>query len=123
MAFTTTYLPFTRYKYFLYYADGLNTNLEENLTPAFAFEIHNVKLHLSVVHASIVDFIIRLSSHQNSAHNVTLLSVAMSDLDNYIWEPSVPYVFHSADTINFSMDCANANRFGLTVCGWAITAP
>ena len=123
MAFTETYLPYSRYKYFLYYADGLNASMEEDFDPDFAFEVHVVKVHLSVVHESIVDFIARLSCNQGSAYNVTLFSTAMSDLDNWIWEPSVPYIFASGDHINFSMTMSGANRFGLTVCGWAITAP
>jgi len=122
MAFTATTLPYSRYSYFLYYADGLNASMEEDFAPAFAYELHTVRLHLSVVHASVVDFIVRLSSHQNSAHNMPLLSVAMNGEDGYIWLPSMPFIFHSGDTLNFSMTMSDSNRFGLTISGWAITS-
>lgn len=121
MAFTETFLPYSRHKYFRFFSDGLNTSMEENLTPDFGYEIKTVALHLSVVHVSIVDFIIRLSSYRESAHNQTILSQAMLGIKDFIWTPGSILLFEIGDHLNFSMTMSNVNRFGLLVEGWAIT--
>lgn len=121
MAFTEEYLPYSRMKYFRFFADGLNASLDEDFTPTFAYEIKSVSLHLSVAHVSVVDFIVRMSAAQGSAYNLKLISQAMSDVQDFIWVPDSTQIFNVGNHLNFSMTMSSNNRYGLIVEGWAVT--
>lgn len=121
MAFTEKYLPYSRTKYFSFFADGLNVSMEENFTPDFDYEVKSITLHLSVVHVSVVDFIVRLSSIQGSAYNLKLISQAMNGVQDFIWTPDSTQIYYIGDHLNFSMTMSGANRYGLLIEGWAVT--
>jgi hypothetical protein len=120
MAFTESFLPYSRSKYFRFFVDGLNASMEENFIPSFGSELKAVSLHLSIAHVSIVDFIIRLSSTRGSAYNLKLISQAMLGVQDFIWTPGSTQLFEMGDTLNFSMTMSGANRYGLLVEGWAV---
>lgn len=122
MAFSELTQPVSRMQYFIYYTDG-NSDMDEDLAPEKAFELDSVKLHLSVANASVVDFIMTLSSILGSAHDCTYLSQAMEGLTNVFWLVERPMIFLYGDTINFGLSMVTGtNHWGLQIQGWYITS-
>jgi hypothetical protein len=128
MTFSAEYLPYARQKYFTYYATGgsaanTNSTMIEDFAPSFAFEIDKIRLHLSSVHASVVDFMVWLSHRSNSYFNHDLISEAMVGLKEVLYQAEPYLIYHSGDTVHFSMVYSAANHYGITISGWAITIP
>ena len=130
MAFTSVRLDSQLWAYFTFYATGgANGGIFENLTGGEItnqyFKITEVRLTLSVVFASVEDFIIKISEAINgSAYNHTFISKAVNGIINYRWVPDhVPTVIVSGDTLGFAMSMKSAiNIWGLEVHGWAVAS-
>jgi hypothetical protein len=92
-----------------------------------AFEICDIRLHLSVIHVSTVDFVVTMSAEQgsNSEHDWVPVSARMSEVSvspNFHWRPSTtPMIFQAGDDLAFEMANSVGVYWGLTVTGWAIT--
>lgn len=123
MALTERKIPVSRYNDFMYYATegGTNLTMDQPLDPGQDFYLTGVRLHLSVVHASVEDFVACVSNIRGSAYNFTIFSKAMNAVKDYLWEPSNPMLFLKSTVIWFSMIMSAANYYGLTITGWAIT--
>lgn len=115
----------SRHNDFMFYhtEGGINPGItmDQGIDPGNDFYLTGVYLHLSVVHASVEDFVCTLSSVLGSAYNVTLFSNAMNGVKDYTWEPSNPMLFLSGDVLWFSMVMSASNYYGLKVTGWNIT--
>lgn len=121
MSFTEYWHPVSRHRFFDFYVTG-TTSLDDSLNLSNKpFELHEVRLHLSSVHASVEDFVGMVSGASVSVYNVTLFSQAMNGIKDLIWQPSGTMFFYPGDTINFSMIMSAANVYGLRVQGWTIT--
>ena len=110
------------FTYFDFYTSGgTNGPMVDSLSVSKAFRMGEVRLHLSVVHPSVVDFTIRLSSILGSAYNQILVSQAMSSVKEYLWQPTRPLEFNSGDQLVFSLYFASGtNIYGLNVKGWSV---
>jgi hypothetical protein len=74
-----------------------------------------------VIFASTEDFVVRLSAIKGSAHNVVLISQAISDVYDYVWQDSFGMLFLSDDQIVLGWSQASGvNIGGLNVQGWAV---
>jgi hypothetical protein len=124
MTFSEKYLPVSRQQFFSFFATGSGV-MNEALGLGKAFEICDIRLHLSVIHVSTVDFIVTLSAGQGSAYNWVPISARMSEVSvspNFHWRPSTtPMLFLASDDIRFSMANSVGTVWGLTVTGWAVT--
>jgi len=123
MAFTETYLPNSRSKFFQFFATG-NTTMVEALNLGKAFELADIRLILSAAHPSVTYFTANLSAGQGSAYNVVLASFLASTLTNVtdrVWTPSADKILYQHnDTIQFSMLNSVGAVWGLVVTGWAV---
>jgi len=100
--------------------DGLRT-ASLSLTDSMPFYLEDVRLHLSVVHASVEDLAIRLSAINGSAFNQIFISQAMLNVKDYMWQPDRPILFNSGDHLVFSLFIKSAaNIYGLSVRGWSV---
>lgn len=122
MSFTAKYIPYSRQKWFTYYASAA-ASMSEDFNPGFAYELESVRLHLSTAHASVVDFNAVVSAAQGSRYDLLLFSQAMNGVKDLLWQPTRPYIFDYNDHIDFSMIMSAANNYGLTIVGWAVTEP
>lgn len=124
MALTRINDPIGKYCYFTYYTTSGGTDTAETMTeavaPAVPFYIDEVRLHLSVVHASVVDYIISLSSELGSAYNTLFLSQAMNGEKDVIWQPERPKRFRAGDQLSVNMIMSGSNYYGITISGWTI---
>lgn len=112
--------PVSRHNYFTYYGTA-NSDMAESLAPETAFELDTVELHLSVADASVVDFIMQLSSNLGSEYNITYLSQPMFGYTNVVWHIARPFIFMYGDTIDFTLSMVTAtNVWGLQIQGWTI---
>ena len=129
MAFTSKHLPVSRDKYFTFFAtDGdaaIAPDIEfvETFGQSCAVELEKVRIHLSTVHISVVDFTANLSHHINSVYDQTLLSKAMLGVKDYEYRFDPTLKLHPSDVIRFSLIISAVNTYGLEVSGWTITKP
>lgn len=141
MAFSGAYLPVSRRTYFTFFhtnsldhAFGAGFGLgfavaDYHLDESFnfdhgAFELTEIRMHLISAHASVVDFVMQLSSETDSVYNVTFFSQPMFGVKDYRWRPDVEggLIFFSEDTLNLSMWMSFANYYGLSIHGWSVIA-
>ena len=124
MAFTSEeyQLP-ERWTHFSFFASGgVNGAVTESLNPTGQFfKLAEVRLHFSTAFASVADFIVRLSSAKGSAHNLILLSQALSSVRDLLWQPDQELMMLSDDQIVLSWSQASGvNTAGLNVLGWGV---
>jgi hypothetical protein len=119
---TIEYIGPGNFTYFEYYASGgVNGAFKESLAPGKIFRIDTVSLHLSVVHPSVEDFVIRVSSARGSAFNQIIISQAFSGVNDYLWQPNRPLQFNASDEVIFSLFVkSGANNYGLMIRGWSV---
>jgi hypothetical protein len=110
------------FTYFEFYTSGgANGAFKDSLAPGKVFRIGEVRLHLSVKHPSVEDFVIWLSATRGSAYNQVFISQAFSDVTNYLWQPTHPLQFNSDDQVIFSLFIkSGTNIYGLSVKGWSV---
>ncbi|RJX19019.1 MAG: hypothetical protein C4575_09595 [Desulforudis sp.] len=123
MSFTKTRLPVGRYEFFQFFAEGSAAAMDESLAPGCAFELADIRLHLSVLHASAEYFRAYVSAVQGSAYNGGFISQLMSTVSDLYWSPSAPMLFQRGDQVRFTMNLSSANVWGLTVSGWSVAEP
>lgn len=117
-------LPGRRHQFFFYATGpGGGSTVVEAVDIGHGFTLEDVRIILSVAHASAIQAACRLSSILGSAYNVTFFSQAMVGLSNYFWQPSQTLYCLSGDQIIISMIVSDANVWGLYVSGWAVVEP
>ena len=127
MAFTETYLPWSRNRYFYYYAAtaGVATeSLDECLNLSHAFEICDVRFHMSAVHQSTESLVVTLDANAGSPYDVILIDWSAESKQDYIWRPSTtPMIFQRGDMLSFLLLKSHVDngKAGLIVTGWEIT--
>jgi len=127
MAFTETFLPYSRQKYFYYYASTVGTaglTMTETLNLSNAFEICDIRLHISAVHQSTESFVVTLNANAGSPHDVIIVDWSAESKQDYVWRPSTtPMIFPKGDLLSFVLILSHVDsgKCGLTVTGWEIT--
>jgi len=125
MAFdTTSYLPVSRQKHMNYYETVDGPTASNCLSVVFSpgdYEIDKIRVRLSSVHASVVDFTATMIHHKGSYYNRLFLSTAMNGIQDAVFSAFPTLVMHYGDSIQFSMVMSAANVAGIEVSGWAIT--
>ena len=120
MAFTEKKIPVSRNYYFEYY-DSDTLSIDQSFDPSTPFELDSIKLHMSVVHPSVVDLRVWVSSILGSAYDLVLLSLAMSDVKDVLWGPDRTMILNYGDALHISMNESTGIVWGLLVNGWSIT--
>lgn len=112
-----------RWTHFSFFASGgTNGAVTESLDPAGQFfKLTEVRLHFSTAFVSTQDFTVRISSAKGSAHNLMLLSQALSGVRDLLWQPDQEIQLLSDDQIVFFWSQnSGVNIGGLNVLGWAV---
>lgn len=123
MAFTVQeYQQPERWTHFSFFTKQKAGSNVESLNPdGQFFKLEEVRLHFSSAFASSRDFTIRLSSIKGSEYNLTLLSQALSGIQDLLWQPDRPLVMLSDDQVVFSWtQVSDVNTLGLNVLGWGV---
>jgi hypothetical protein len=84
------------------------------LAPGRAFQLLEVRLHLSAVGAS-GSLTATVDSNAGSAYDVKLLSEDLSSITDLIWQPDFPLHFDAGDEIDFAWTNAGTKTYGLEV--------
>jgi hypothetical protein len=127
MAFTASYLPYSRGRYFYYYAataGAANESLDECLNLSQAFEICDVRLHLSAVHQSTESFVVTMNAGIGTKeYDTVIIDWSAENLQDYVWRPSTtPMIFARGDMLSFLLVKSHVDNgtAGLIVTGWEI---
>ena len=100
---------------------GVDGGIIESLVHDERFDFTEVRLHLSSIHASKEDFVVRLSSINGSRHNIVLLSQDMENIQDLVFQPDQSMNFLSGDQLVFSLVIGSGtNNWGLNVKGWSV---
>lgn len=127
MAFTETYLPWSRHRYFYYYAStagSANESLDECLNLSCSFEICDIRFHMSAVHQSTESLIVTMNANAGSPHDVIIVDWSAEAKQDYVWRPSTtPMIFVRGDILSFLLLKSHVDngKCGLIVTGWEIT--
>lgn len=114
----------SHFKYFNSYgADGAETS--SVATDGGIWALKDVRVHLSVVHASVEYLVVRVSAADGSAYNVRFVSQAMSDVSDYLYIPddagTYGLILQSDDQLVITLSLASAtNVIGININGWAV---
>jgi len=132
MAWDRVRLDNQLYNFFSFFSNndtgGADGSVKEVITGGDAgetefFKIKEVRIHLSSPCASVEDFILHLTSIKGSEYDQTFLSQAMSDLTDFLWQPSQPLTFMSGDTFSVYMSLdSGSNSIAINAHGWAIAS-
>lgn len=122
-----TYIQPQRWSHFKYFndygTDGAETSSVSPSGGIWAFK--DIRVHLSVAHASIEDLTVYVSAAAGSAYNIYLVSQAMSDLKDYVFIPDTGdehgLIMQSDDQLVVNLSLVSAtNIIGINVNGWAV---
>lgn len=125
MTFSKKYIPYSRFEYFSFFADGDGAvaNMDESVDfGGRAFEVAGIRVAFSGVCSN--DIYLRVfqdspQSTHSTRYDGYILSYALSNSTWYMWQPSVaPLLFQASDIIQIS--CITDNEYSITVWGWAI---
>lgn len=129
MAWTRVRIDNQRYNFFSFYSvSGGDGSVKETITGGDSgetehFKFKEIRVHLSSVCLSVEDLIIHLTSGTRSEHNITLLSQAMSGIQDFLWQPDSELCFVSGDTLSVYMSLdSGSNEFGINIQGWAVAS-
>lgn len=125
MAFTEKYIPYSRDKYFTFYADGdgAAATMDEDIDfGGKAFELAGIRVAFSGVCSADIYLRIYLDSPQ-STHSTRydgyIYSYALSNSTWHMWQPSIaPLLFQASDVVTIS--CITDNEYSITAWGWAV---
>lgn len=128
MAFTEVFIPNSRHSHFYFYAataGSADESLSESLDLSCAFELCEVRLHLSAVHASTESFVVTVDAYGGAAYDTIVDDWSAEGLQDHTWRPSIPMLCQKGDIITFALakSAATIGKAGLTVCGWCVNDP
>ncbi len=120
----TSKLPGRQHRFYFYETGPGVSDVVQSINPGRDFTLEDVRIALSISHASVADVACRLSSVLGSAYNVTFFSYAIQGYSNYFWQPSQTLYCLSGDQIIISLPILSAaNVWGFYVSGWAVVEP
>jgi len=123
MAFSFFNLPVSRQK-FKYMEQTLSALLSDTILLSCAFELADIRVHMSDVHPSAEYLRVYLSHPDGAIYGGKIISQIMNASVDFWWQPqtSRAFVLPSGTGIFFSMILSGtATNYGIIVSGWAIT--
>jgi hypothetical protein len=123
MAFSFYNLPVSRQR-FKYMEQALSMNISDTLSFSCAFELIDIRVHMSAVHPSAEYLRVYLSHPDGAEYGLKIISQIMNASTEVWWQPqtSRAFILPSGAGIFFSMLCSvTATNYGIIVSGWAIT--
>jgi hypothetical protein len=125
MAFSKKYIPYSRAKYFTFFADGdgAAANMDEDIDfSGKPFELAGIRVTFSGVCSADIylrGYIDSPQSTHSTRYDGYFFSYALSNSIFYQWQPSVaPMLFQASDVVTIS--CITDNVFSVTAWGWAV---
>ncbi len=113
---------YQRWQEFHYFKSGQADGFEnESINIGDRFKLGQVRFHFDSVFISAEDLLVYISSIDGSAHNIKILSHAMSDIQDLIVIYSAGIVMRSDDqlVVDFSM-VSTTHLWGLEIIGWGV---
>jgi hypothetical protein len=89
--------------------------LSETLAPASAYQIEEIRLHLSVPCAVVEDLAIQLDSGAAAAYDTTLVQQNMNGVQSLLWQPARPLLFNNGDEIDITFPNTGNATWGLEI--------
>jgi hypothetical protein len=94
-------------------------NIAMTVAPAVAFQIEEVRVHLSAGGAA-TNLTITVDSGTAAAYDIVLLTQAMNGVTDLVWQPDRPYIFSAGDEIDIAYANGGAATYGVEVIYSAI---
>lgn len=88
--------------------------INSTLTPSSAFQLLEVRLHLSDVGGA-GNFTMTLDSGTNAAYDVVIVTQDMTSVKDYVFQPDFPMHFDNGDALVFAFPNASNRTYGLEV--------
>jgi hypothetical protein len=88
--------------------------LSSTLAPGRAFQLLEVRIHLSAVVAS-GNFTATVDANAGAAYELNIITQDMTSIVNYIFQPDFPMIFDYGDEIDFAWTNAGTKTYGLEV--------
>ena len=90
------------------------------LAPGVAFQIEEVRVHLSAAGGASENLTVTLDSDTGAAYDVVLASQDMELVQDWVWQPSRPHMFQADDEIDIAYTNTNGRTYGVEVYWSAI---
>ena len=104
-----------KYRVWRIRGDGNITATNGTLSPGVAFQIEEIRLHLSADGGD-NDLVLTVDSDAHaSAHDTVILSQNTNGVTDYVYQPTRPHVFEAGDDAVFTWTNANSHDYGLEV--------
>ena len=89
--------------------------IDHTLSPPTAFQIEEIRLHLSAAGGAVEDLTVVLDSGVAAAYDVVLLTQAMETVSDVVWQPTRPLIFSADDEIDIAYTNTNTRTWGLEI--------
>jgi hypothetical protein len=89
--------------------------LDEAMVPTSAYQIEEIRLHLSVPCAVAEDLTIQLDSGVGAAYDTTFVQQNMNGVQNVVWQPSRPLLFNNGDELDITFPNTGNATWGLEI--------
>jgi len=124
MAFTQVFVQPQLWTEFSFFAFGGEDGVvNESVAPGVIWKFKELRVHLSVIFASVEDLTLTIDAIQGTAYDTLFLSTAMQNVyDLHYFPPlSEGMLMLSDDVIVFNLSMASGvNIVGVNVLGWAV---
>jgi glycerol-3-phosphate acyltransferase PlsY len=95
-------------------ATAANGAIAATLAPGRAFQLTEVRLHLSGAGGA-TNLTATVDANAGAAYDLNIITQDMTAVVNYIWQPDFPMHFDSGDEIDFAFSNGNNRTYGLEV--------
>ena len=89
--------------------------LDETLTPTSAFQIEEIRLHLSAPCTVAEDLTIQLDSGTAAVYDTTIVQQNMNGVQDLLWQPPRPILFNNGDEIDITFPNTGNATWGLEI--------
>ena len=83
--------------------------------PSGAWQLIEVRLHLSAVGGAAENFTVTLDSSADAVYDVVLFTQAMAAITDLVWQPTRPIVLTHLAELDFAYANSNTRTYGLEV--------
>jgi hypothetical protein len=89
--------------------------IAETLAPASAYQIEEIRLHLSAAGGAAENLTVTLDCAAGVEHDIVIKTEAMAAVVDLLYQPTRPLIFSAGDEIDFAYANTNTRTWGLTV--------
>lgn len=89
--------------------------ISETLAPTTAFQIEEIRLHLSAAGATPENLTVTLDSDAAAAYDARFLTQDMNAIQDVVWQPTRPLVFSNGDEIDIAYANTDTRTWGLEI--------